>query len=265
MAAAGAGRARQSGQPRRTVPARGLALVRDDDRVEAALWYSWRVRQDQEARTQLFDLYAGFAKRVAAHQHRRRPSGQGERQDFEHDAFRGLIEAIDRFDPTRGIAFSSFAFRRIRGAINDGAARSSDSAAVYRASRRMKAERVASLQDGSHADQAGSAFANLVDLVVGLAVTVLIDDAAAQLDRAQTVDYAANPYGGEAVHVLQAQVMREVQRLGEPGRGILTEHYVHGVPFTQIAELRGLSKGRISQIHKAALMQLKDRLRDSGD
>lgn len=265
MPAAGAGRTGQLGQPRRTAPAKGLALVRNESRVEAALWYGWRVRKHHEARTQLFELYASFAKRVAVHQFRLRPSAQGERQDFEHDAFRGLIEAIDRFDPTRGIAFSTFAFRRIRGAINDGAARSSDAAAAYRASRRMKADRVASLQGSRPVDQPGGAFDSLVDMVVGLAVTVLIDDAVAQLDRTQAVAYAANPYGGEAVHILQSQVMREVQRLGEPGRGILTEHYVHGVPFNQIAELRGLSKGRISQIHKAALMQLKDRLRDSGD
>jgi RNA polymerase sigma factor for flagellar operon FliA len=32
----------------------------------------------------------------------------------------GLLEAADRFDPSRGVTFCTFAFPRVRGAILDG-------------------------------------------------------------------------------------------------------------------------------------------------
>jgi RNA polymerase sigma factor for flagellar operon FliA len=54
-------------------------------------------------------------------------------------------------------------------------------------------------------------------------------------------------------------------KLDEPELSVIRQHYFEGVPFTQLALARGLSKGRISQIHRAALGKLKDRLRDKGD
>lgn len=40
-------------------------------------------------------------------------------EDLQGVGLLGLIEALDRFDPTRGVRFSTFAFNRVRGAIID--------------------------------------------------------------------------------------------------------------------------------------------------
>lgn len=40
-------------------------------------------------------------------------------EDLKSAAYLGLVEAASRFDPSRGIAFSTFAYRRIFGAIQD--------------------------------------------------------------------------------------------------------------------------------------------------
>jgi RNA polymerase sigma factor for flagellar operon FliA len=39
------------------------------------------------------------------------------------------------------------------------------------------------------------------------------------------------------------------------------QHYDHGLSFAQVAQLMGLSRGRISQLHRAALDRLRKRLR----
>jgi len=44
----------------------------------------------------------------------------------------------------------------------------------------------------------------------------------------------------------------------------LQEHYIHGVAFEQLASLLDLSKGRVSQLHRAALLLLRKRLREHG-
>jgi len=52
----------------------------------------------------------------------------------------------------------------------------------------------------------------------------------------------------------------EVARLPERDRRIIELHYLEDVNFDQIADLYGLTKGRISQLHKAAMLLLRKRL-----
>ena len=46
---------------------------------------------------------------------------------------------------------------------------------------------------------------------------------------------------------------------------IIRRHYLDGLTFEDIGSKMGLSKGRVSQIHKAALILLRKRLSKSGD
>ena len=68
--------------------------------------------------------YAPYAKRVAEHLGKRVPPNV-DRSDLVSWGIVGLIDALDKFDPARGIKFESYAVTRIRGAIID-ALRSED-------------------------------------------------------------------------------------------------------------------------------------------
>jgi RNA polymerase sigma factor for flagellar operon FliA len=41
---------------------------------------------------------------------------------------------------------------------------------------------------------------------------------------------------------------------------IVRQHYENGVSFTHIAQLLGLSKGRVSQLHASAVARLRARI-----
>jgi RNA polymerase sigma factor for flagellar operon FliA len=45
---------------------------------------------------------------------------------------------------------------------------------------------------------------------------------------------------------------------------IIRHHYFQQVPFDDIAESLGLTKGRVSQLHRRALMMLRDAMRADG-
>jgi RNA polymerase sigma-B factor len=63
-------------------------------------------------RNQLVKLHAGLVRKVA---HRIRYQCTEPYEDLEQIGFIGLIRAIERFDPSQGCAFSSFAVPYIRG------------------------------------------------------------------------------------------------------------------------------------------------------
>ncbi len=60
---------------------------------------------------------------------------------------------------------------------------------------------------------------------------------------------------------LQEQVRNMVSTLPAQQRTVISCHYVQEIPFETIATMLGLSKGRISQIHKQALLNLRQKMK----
>ena len=53
-----------------------------------------------------------------------------------------------------------------------------------------------------------------------------------------------------------------VDQLADPEGQIIRHHYFHGMQFSDIADLLGLSKSRVSQLHGRALNELRGRYRN---
>jgi RNA polymerase sigma-B factor len=70
------------------------------------------VHSFRDTREQLVERYLPLARHLA-----RRYHGAGEREDLEQVACLALVKAVDRFDPDRGIAFTSFAVPTIVGEL----------------------------------------------------------------------------------------------------------------------------------------------------
>jgi|SRR5690554_1881037 len=90
-----------------------LDLVRRPRRAdldEETLWS--QVAEDRAARDEIFARYEGFAGAIAR---RYRRSGEG--ADLDQVAYMALVAAIDRFDPSRGVKFSTFAGKTISGEL----------------------------------------------------------------------------------------------------------------------------------------------------
>ena len=241
-------------------PRAGLDLIKRPKEVEASLWRRFRYEGDTSCREMLFNRYLGLARSIALSELRRRPSHGLEKADFEQLAYSGLLESIDRFDPLRGTPFDAYAAQRIRGAISDGIAKSSESGAQYTHRRRMETDRLRSFH-ANEGSKPGDYVAELSDLAAALAIGIMAENA-----KATGVDWHAHHPELEAYESLswrdmQMSILTEIERLPETERSVMQQHYFNGVPFTQIAHMLGVSKGRVSQIHRAAVLRVRERLR----
>jgi RNA polymerase sigma-B factor len=72
-----------------------------------------RLAVDPTVRTAIIERFMPLARQLA----RRYEHGREDLDDLEQVAAIGLIKAIDRFDPARGLAFTSFAFPTILGEL----------------------------------------------------------------------------------------------------------------------------------------------------
>jgi RNA polymerase sigma-B factor len=78
-----------------------------------ALFVEYRRTDDRRLRDRLIEMNIGLAEAVS-----RRFGGRGERHDdLLQVALVGLLKSVERFDPERGLAFSSFATPTIEGEL----------------------------------------------------------------------------------------------------------------------------------------------------
>ena len=222
-----------------------------------ASWREFARTRDGVLRNQLVEAHLDLARIVAASLYRQRGSLQVEFADYLQFATLGLIEAVDRFDLDRGVAFASFATLRIRGAVLNNLAALSEQYQQIDLRKRLRQERLESLRrsDGGSQDL----FTRLADMAVGLALSQLLDGSG----MLQPVDDGQGAYHQPFYDSARERQLREtlaglVQSLPDAERRVVRYHYFQNIGFTEIAELMGLSKGRVSQIHRQALRSLRD-------
>lgn len=236
----------------------GLCLLQRPSDMEASLWRRLKLEGDPSCRAALFDKYQAFARRVALNEFGRRPAYGLERADFTQLAFRGLLEAVDRFDPLRGTPFLGYARLRIRGAISDGLSISSEGGAQFSHARRLERERINSLRET--ATLASDAISQLSDIAVALALGFLIQSSRTG-ERQERHELASlDAYESVAWREMEVSLLRELDRLPASEQTIVKQHYLQEMSFTDIASLLGLSKGRVSQLHRRALETLRRHL-----
>lgn len=225
-------------------------------------WHAVR-SGDAAARAEVIGVYLRFARIMAARLYGRRVYTTMEFGDYLQLASVGLIEAVDRFEPERGIKFETYAAGRINGAILNGIRASSEIQEQIAARRRIVRERLASLQQGPpHTGDAPALFARLAELAVGLAVGFALEGSGMyQNGEEQAIDQA---YRGIELQQLKGKVEALVAALPENQKNVIAGHYLQHQPFEEIAIRLKLSRGRISQLHKEALAKLRSGLEIRG-
>ena len=198
------------------------------------------------------------------------------REDLEGSAIEGLLQALDSYDPDRGVLFATHAYRRVRGSVVD-AIRSVDVLSSAKRKRMGEAQRAASaLRQTLGREPSDDEVAEAVGISVGdyhallseaqLRYTLSLDRPATDDDGADALgDLVADDDAGagfEAVEhdSLRAQLAREIPRLPERQRTILSLYYVEDLTLREVGEVVGVSDARISQILGQVMLTLRGRL-----
>lgn len=221
--------------------------------AEAELWARIRSKDgDRAALDELVRRYMPWVTTIARSVHRRVWAYPVDGDDFVQNATIGLLEAMARFDPGLGVPFQAYARTRVRGAVFNGLrAILGDRNSV--GDRGRFTER----SDLLHEAGCGDAFQDVVDSIVGLGLGYMLDEVVRAGDQCME--------GGLAyaqAYEARSQLARAVDRLPSRLKEIIQAHYFRFVPFCQIAADWGLTKGRVSQLHKTALDRLRDALRE---
>ena len=228
---------------------------------ERALWRRFREDADVSAREALLIHYLPFAKILAAKVYSGRHHDEFEFGEYVQYATVGLLESVSRFDPARGVKFKTFAGRRIIGSILNGLEHLSEKQQQISFRKRLASERLESIRgrqpDGSNPDEL---FSYLAQVAVGLALGYILEDSG--MYQRRNGSYMNNGYEAIETEQLQERMRNLVEKLPERERRVIKYHYMNHVPFEEIADILGVTKGRISQIHKHAVDLLRQAMKE---
>lgn len=236
-----------------------------------ALWEKYGKTRDKALKDQLIVEYVDLVKIIAG----RLYTNYGKTVEFDdlvsYGIF-GLIDAIEKFDPSKNVKFETYAYIRIRGAIIDQL-RNLDWIPRSVRQKHKKLEDIykaienefgRSASDEEVAERLGvtmDAFSGILSEVHSFTV-VSLEEKILNNSNFSIIDDDINnePQIYFEQEELKNTLINLIQNLPERERKIITLYYYSELTYKEIATILGVSESRISQLHTKAVMKLRGKL-----
>jgi RNA polymerase sigma factor for flagellar operon FliA len=229
-------------------------------------------KQEVDEREKVIEEFLPIIKHLA-YKVSRGFDDDGITEDLISSGVLGLLEAMEKFDPGRGIKLNTYAYLRIRGAMIDEL-RKRD---WFPRSARTKAKKLEEVIRKLEAklgrypreeEVAAELKVDLDDYLVMLkdfgSLSILsIEDISeiSGMDRDGMIRYViedgASPEKCAEMRELESLLATEINRLPEKQKLVLSLYYYEDMNMKEIAEVLGITEARISQIHSQAVLSLR--------
>ncbi len=188
----------------------------------------------------------------------------------------GLIESMDRFDKSRNVSFSTYAERRIKGAILDSLRnldflprnvrtrlKALDAAVNELAGKLGRKPTVQEIIDNTEYNEED------IYRLMGLQENekmLSLDETVGDSEETSLVDFVRSkgltPEDEVMKNNLTERMAEEIDKLSEKERQVVTLYYYEELTMKEVAEVLDITESRVSQIHTSAMQKLKRRLKD---
>lgn len=245
--------------------------------VQAA-WEGYHATRDPKLREALVARYIHLVRYMASRLAGVLPP-KVETEDIISAGVVGFLGAIEGFDPSRGTDFSVYALTRIRGAIVDFIRELDPVGRVTRRRIKQVERTLTALEqelsrpptDEEAASRMGIPLADYHRLLTEAAAAVTFSLDRIETDGEEEGDPVrrakiADESGTDPLTVLiqkddRGALATQVAALSASEQLVLHLHYVEELNFREIAMVMEISESRATQLHSAALLHLRGRIR----
>ena len=237
------------------------------------LWRRYKESSAPEIREKLIVYYAPMIRKVVGRMGLR-PDGAIEWDDLLNYGVLGLLDAMERFEPERGITFETFASLRVRGAVLDALRQLDPLGRLVRWRVRAAREAIQQLTLELGHTPADHEVAEVLDLSEDQYKQVLLDASFMILSLDQP---AYSNHDGQALNLAEMledtnatsvmnqveeeetreRLMQSLKRLSRREQLLLSLYYSEGLTMREVAEVMDISQTRVCQIHARSLLTLK--------
>lgn len=225
-----------------------------DVEKERSLWGRYQ-NGDGEAFRGLVEYYHPFAVIMAKKQYKLFGFSNGDYDDFLQNASIGLMDALHKFDNTKGVEFLAYASIRIKGEILNGLKQLSEKNSYYAYVQRIKQERIDAIVEENEMTGKNAGLEQVGSMIIELAFSHMLEEL---VEFGVEIRVPATPYQICKLSELKHSIAQYIERLPDKEKMIIRWHYFEWMTFQEISELLGVTKGRVSQLHHKGLTRLKE-------
>lgn len=237
------------------------------------LWEEYSKRKTSELYEKIIIEYAGLVKLVAG----RLSMYLGHSVEYDdlvgYGTF-GLIDAIDKFDYTKGYKFETYASLRIRGAILDQIRKMDWIPRSIRQKQRKMENAYQALETRHGRNVTDEDVAEELNLTIeefedwqnqtNITNIISLDEFLEQGSESKTEQYFATTFEQPERIVEQKELkdilVRTLDTLTEKEKRVIVLYYYEDLTLKEISKILEVSESRISQLHTKALQKLKVKL-----
>jgi RNA polymerase sigma factor for flagellar operon FliA len=244
------------------------------------LWRRYKQKGDARARQEIIGNYAYLAKYVVDRM-LIRPNSVVGYDDLLGHAIVGLIDAVDRFDTSKGVKFETYGITRIRGAVLDAlksldwAPRSvrKSEAAMKRAFASLEARLGRPATDAEVAGELGISTDEFNDVLVDVGQSALLSlEDMIVGDQSSWLSKLAGQAGPDTDPMLAAElserkhlIARAIDSLPDREKLVISLYYKEDMTLKEIGAVLGITESRVCQLHSKAVVRLYAKLAGHGD
>ncbi|MCE5284761.1 MAG: FliA/WhiG family RNA polymerase sigma factor [Pelosinus sp.] len=230
------------------------------------LWLEYRQYRKQETRDKLIENYLTLVKVVAGRIAIGLPQ-HVDKEDLTSNGFFGLLDAIERYDVSRGIKFETYAVARIRGSILDAIRAQDWVPTTIRQKAKQYEQTVARLENQLGRAASDEEIAGTLDISLDELNTLLNQLKATTIipleEFTKTETLAAqmiNPTQSIEEAEVKATLAKAIDNLPEKERIVVSLYYYEGLTLREISVILKLTEARISQLHTKAIFRMRGAL-----
>ena len=228
---------------------------------------------DSKRRENLILKYAPLVKKIAERMAMRLPPHIS-KDELIGPGIIGLFDAIEKFDPTKGIQFRTYANLRIKGAILDEL-RKMDwiSRSVRRNINRLE-DSIRGLElkldrapnDDEIAEEMGldmDTYYKMVSRSCGVNLLsldeLMLDGSTPKISK--QVSDVSSPFDDFKIKEIKDVIAKSLSTLSKKEQLVMSLYYYEELTLKEIAKVLNLTESRISQIHSKAILRLRVKMR----
>jgi len=214
--------------------------------LDQVLWSDYSESQDPLIKKQIVNKYLDQTRKLAASLYLKRPNNAIDFGDYYHYAIVGLLESIRTYKFDKNDNFFAYARSRIKGSILDGIAVMTEKSLQIK-QRNATQQRLASIKGESR--NSNDLFGDFINLSVSLAIGFILE-----ADGSEEHSYYSTDEQSDLKEILGYCV----DNINADERNVILYHYYYEVEFKTIAEIMGVSRSRIAQLHKSGIDSVRE-------
>jgi len=244
------------------------------------LWRRFKQEGDLSAREEIILTYTYLAKYVVGRL-LVRPNSVLSMDDLIGHAAVGLIDAVDRFDPSKGIKFETYAVIRIKGSVLDALKSIDWIPRSTRATDKQIKQTYASLEAALNRPATDEEVANALGMDIDTLNTVLADvgqsivismedlltygEDSHNFEDGLPTDTSLSPLAAAESSIRKQLLAQAIDDLPEKEKFVIGLYYGDGLTLREIAEVLGVTESRVCQLHSKAAARLHGKLARHAD